>query len=460
MWVKENELRKLDMTALDVVNAIGREHSEIPSGLFELPTTEYNVRTMGEAKTVEEFSNLSINQRGGSVNFNPIPLKRVAVVEDGLADVSRINRVNGKSALGIGIRKQRGSNSVAVGDAVKERMLEVRKILPSGSEIGVNFDLTVFIKQASDELQETLILSAVLTALVVWIFLGSLSMTFNVVLSIPTAIIGTFIALKFFGFTLNTFTMLGLTLAVGLIVDDNIMILENITRKYQSGMDKVKASLEGTREIAFAALTASIAIIAIFLPIGFIPGIVGKYFFQFALTITASIAFSFIDAVTLTPMRTSQFMAVDKKEGRRWIDRLMLKLETFYKKTLTWCLDNRWKTMLAALIVFLAAIPFALKLNREFVPAQDQSRLFIILKTKAGSSLQFTDEKVKEIEKVIQEQKEIARYLVAVGGGWRRSIKLSELLCDHEGFQRSTSAPRTRSSFYSAGICGPFEKRI
>jgi len=416
VWLKEEELRRLDLTAVDVVNAIDREHSEIPSGIFEKPVTEFNVRTLGEAKTVEEFELLSINQRGGAVNYRPIALKQVAVIEDGLADISRINRVNGKSALGIGIRKQRGSNSVAVGDAVKERMREIQKIIPSDLSMGVNFDLTVFIKQSTDELKHTLIYSALLTAFVVWIFLGSWSATFNVILSIPTAIIGTFLALKFFGFTLNTFTMLGLTLAVGLIVDDNIMILENISRKFKINKDRVKASLEGTNEIAFAALTASIAIIAIFMPIGFMPGIVGKYFYQFALTITAAIAFSYIDAVTLTPMRTSLTMGEDKREGKRKIDVLMHKLEGIYIRVLTWCLDNRGKTLTAALAVFLLVIPFFTQLNREFLPPQDQSRLFLILKTKPGSSLEFTDTKAREIEEVLMGRDEIARYMLAVGG--------------------------------------------
>ena len=416
VWLKEKSLRRLDLTSLDIVNAIDKEHSEIPSGTFDRPTTEYNVRTLGEAKTVEEFSLLSINQRGGAVNYKPIALKEVAVIEDGLADITRINRVNGESALGIGIRKQRGSNSVAVGDAVKARMREIQKIIPPDMSMGVNFDLTIFIKQSTDELKHTLIYSAVLTALVVWIFLGSWSATFNVILSIPTAIIGTFLALKFFGFTLNTFTMLGLTLAVGLIVDDNIMILENISRKFKINKDRVKASLEGTNEIAFAALTASIAIIAIFMPIGFMPGIVGKYFYQFALTITAAIAFSYIDAVTLTPMRTSLTMGEDKKEGKRKIDLLMGKLETFYVRILTWCLENRWKTLSFALGIFLLVIPFFTQLNREFLPAQDQSRLFLILKTKPGSSLEFTDKKAREIEDVLMGRAEIARYMLAVGG--------------------------------------------
>jgi len=416
VWVKEDELRKFDMTAIDVVKAIEKEHVEIPSGTFEMPMKEYNVRMLGEAQNVSEFENISINQRGGGVNFNPIPLKKVATVEEGLADITRITRVNGRPAIGLGIRKQRGSNSIAVGDAVKKRMEEIKKILPVGVEIGVNFDLTVFVKQSSDELKLTLILSAILTALVVWFFLGSWSATFNVILSIPTAIVGTFLAINFFGFTLNTFTMLGLTLAVGLVVDDNIMILENITRKYREVKNRVQASLEGTKEIAFSALTASVAIIAIFLPIGFIDGIVGKYFYQFALTITAAIIFSYIDAITLTPMRTSLFMGHDTKEGTRFIDRLMKNLETSYIKLLGWSLDNSFKTLAISFAIFLLVIPVGINLKKEFVPPQDLSRLFIILKTKPGASLEYTDKKAKEVEKIISERKEIDRYMMSVGG--------------------------------------------
>lgn len=416
VWIDQDRLRTYDLSALDVINTIEREHLEVPAGIFENPLDEYNVRMLGEATDVEEFSKLSINQRGGAPNYSPIPLSAVARIEDGTEDIRRIVRVNGIPSIGLGIRKVRGSNAVEVAAGIKNRMTEVADALPEGLDIGINYDGTTFIEVSIDELKTTLILAALMTALVVWLFLGSLSTTFNVVLSIPTAIVGTFIGMRAFDFTLNTFTMLGLTLAVGLIVDDNIMILENISRKFRETGDKVKASIEGTQEIAFAALAASAAIIAIFLPIGFMEGIVGKYFFQFAVTITIAICFSYIDAITLTPMRTSILMGEDKEEGVRWIDRVVNRLEKLYEKTLLRVLNHKLVLFGIAAIVFGAGFWFYTLLPREFVPPQDQSRLFIVMKTKPGSSLEFTDQKVREVEELLINQPEIQRYFVSIGG--------------------------------------------
>lgn len=416
VWIDQDKLRTYDLSALDVINTIQREHLEVPAGIFENPLDEFNVRMLGEATEVEDFAKLSINQRGGAPNYSPIPLSAVAKIEDSTEDVRRLVRVNGIPSIGLGIRKVRGSNAVEVASAIKQRMSEVSDSLPEGLEIGINYDGTTFIEVGIEELQTTLILAAVMTALVVWLFLGSLSTTFNVVLSIPTAIVGTFIGMKAFDFTLNTFTMLGLTLAVGLIVDDNIMILENITRKFRESGDRVKASIEGTSEIAFAALAASAAIIAIFLPIGFMEGIVGKYFFQFAITITIAICFSYIDAVTLTPMRTSVMMGSDPKDGKRWIDGIMLKLEHFYEKMLKAVLTHKFILFIVSGAIFATGFWFFSRLPQEFVPPQDQSRLFIIMKTKPGSSLEYTDQKVAEVEKILMEQPEIQRYFVSIGG--------------------------------------------
>lgn len=416
VWINQDKLRAYDLSALDVMNTIEREHLEVPAGIFENPLDEYNVRMLGEATDIKEFSNLSINQRGGAPNYSPIPLSAVADIEDSTEDVRRIVRVNGIPSIGLGIRKVRGSNAVEVAKAIKQKMIEVQEGLPPGVELGINYDGTTFIEVGIEELKITLVLAAIMTALVVWLFLGSLSTTFNVVLSIPTAIIGTFIGMRAFDFTLNTFTMLGLTLAVGLIVDDNIMILENITRKFRETGDKVKASIEGTREIAFAALAASAAIIAIFLPIGFMEGIVGKYFFQFAVTITIAIAFSYIDAITLTPMRTSILMGADKKDGKRKIDLLMNRLEVFYEKILLAGLNNKLVLFGISIIVFGTGFFFFSKLPREFVPPQDQSRLFIVMKTKPGSALEYTDKKVAEVEEILMKQVEIQRYFVSIGG--------------------------------------------
>jgi hydrophobe/amphiphile efflux-1 (HAE1) family protein len=417
VWLSEKKLRRYDLTALDVVRAIGNEHAEYPAGIFENNQNEYNIRMMGENFSVEDFSLLSINQRGGTPNYSPIPLSAVAEIQDDLDDVRRISRVMGKSSIGLGIRKQRGANSVQVGDSVKKRMNEIVQNLPAGTSIGVNYDGTTFIKDSIAELKFTLVVSAIVTALVVWFFLGSLGASLNIILSIPTAIIASFMALHFLGFTLNTFTMLGLTLAVGLVVDDNIMILENIMRVHKEGrLSPAQASLIGTNQISFAALAASTAIIAIFVPIGFISGIVGKYFNQFALTITAAICFSYVDAVTLTPMRAVYLLSQASELKRRWIDIKMEQWEEMYSRSLNWALNHRGKILLSGLFIFILTIGIYKALKTEFIPAQDQSRLMIMLKTKPGSSLAFTDDKVREIEKIFMSAPEIERYFVTIGG--------------------------------------------
>jgi hydrophobe/amphiphile efflux-1 (HAE1) family protein len=417
VWLSEKKMRSYDLTALDVVRAIGNEHAEYPAGIFENAKDEFNIRMMGENFSVEDFSLLSINQRGGAPNYSPIPLSAVAEIQDDLDDVRRISRVMGKSSIGLGIRKQRGANSVEVGDNVKKRMDEIAKTLPGGTQIGVNYDGTSFIKDSIAELKFTLIVSAIVTALVVWFFLGSLGASLNIILSIPTAIIASFMALHFLGFTLNTFTMLGLTLAVGLVVDDNIMILENIMRVHkEEKLSPAQASLIGTNQISFAALAASTAIIAIFVPIGFISGIVGKYFNQFALTITAAICFSYVDAVTLTPMRAVYLLSQASELKRRWIDIKMEQWEELYSRSLNWALNHRGKILIAGLFVFVVTFGIYKALKVEFVPAQDQARLMIMLKTKPGSSLAFTDEKVREIEAVLMSMPEIERYFVTIGG--------------------------------------------
>jgi len=417
VWLSEKKMRSYDLTALDVVRAIGNEHAEYPAGIFENTKDEFNIRMMGENFSVEDFSLLSINQRGGAPNYSPIPLSAVAEIHDDLDDVRRISRVMGKSSIGLGIRKQRGANSVEVGDNVKVRMQEIAKTLPAGTSIGVNYDGTTFIKDSIAELKFTLIVSAIVTALVVWFFLGSLGASLNIILSIPTAIIASFMALDFLGFTLNTFTMLGLTLAVGLVVDDNIMILENIMRVHkEENLSPAQASLIGTNQISFAALAASTAIIAIFVPIGFISGIVGKYFNQFALTITAAICFSYVDAVTLTPMRAVYLLGKTNELKNRWIDIKMEQLEEMYSRSLTWALSHRGKILFGGLFVFAVTFGIYKKLKIEFVPAQDQARLMIMMKTKPGSSLSFTDEKVREIETILMSMPEIERYFVAIGG--------------------------------------------
>ena len=319
VWVDNNKLKPLQLTILDIKNALSSEQVEEAAGYLENSQNEMNVRTMGEGVSAEEVGNLRIKKRGGEEIYNSnIRIKDVARVEDGLDDIRHMAVINGKIGIGIGIKKQHGTNSVAVAKAVNDRLAELKKTLPPDVTIAVNFDSSVFIKDAIHETEFTLILSALITSVVCFLFLGSVSSTINVLLSIPTSVMGTFAVLYFMGFTLNFFTLLGLSLAIGIVVDDAIMVLENIIRHSEMGKSRVLASRDGAREITFAALAATIAVVAIFLPVAFMSGIIGRFFFQFGITISAAVLLSLVEAITVTPMRCSQFMGSRRRGYAHW----------------------------------------------------------------------------------------------------------------------------------------------
>ena len=418
VWVSPEELNRYQLTVNDVITTIQNEHSEVPGGWIEEGSKEYTIRTMGEAETVEQFKQLPIISRGGAPNFMPIPIGKVAQVEQGLADIRRISRGMGKPAVGLGIRKQRGANSVQVARDVRAKIKSLEKILPEGMKLAVNFDSTRFIEESVHELNFTLILSAILTSLVCWVFLGSWSSTLNVLLSIPTSIVGTFIVLYFSGFTLNTFTLLGLSLAIGIVVDDAIMVLENIIRYKEQGLSRTESALIGSKEITFAALAATLSIVAIFLPVAFMKGIIGKFFFQFGVTMTVAVLLSLLEALTLTPMRCAQFLEAGERTTRlgRFFEKSLEQLNSFYEKTLCLVVDHPWKTLTASILFFILSLVSVRFIQKEFTPSEDQSRFMVRVQTPIGSNIAYTDQKFKEIEKYLSERKDLERYYVAVGG--------------------------------------------
>jgi HAE1 family hydrophobic/amphiphilic exporter-1 len=419
IWVNKKALNSYELSVNDIINTIQNEHLESPAGQLESGNRQLNVRTMGEAKTIEEFGSLVINQRGGQPNYVPIHLNQVARIEDGMADAMSVSRAVGTPGVALNILKQRGSNAVAVAKAVRAKVAQVQKGLPEGMKLSVNFDSTRYIEQAVHELNFTLLLSALLTGLICWMFLGSWTSTLNVLLAIPTSVVGTFIVLYFAGFTLNTFTLLGLSLSIGIVVDDAIMVLENIIRHQEKGQSRILAALAGSREITFAAMAATISVVAIFLPVAFMSGIIGKFFFQFGVTITVAVLLSLLEALTLTPMRCSQFVDIGKRttwfgKGVEW---LMNKIRDVYAGTLAIALNHRVKVIITALIIFGLSFSALLFLNKEFIPSEDQSRFSVRLKTPVGSSLSYSDSKFSAVERFLAKRPEVDRYVLRVGGG-------------------------------------------
>lgn len=417
VWLDRDKLYRNELTVEDVISAISSEHTEVPAGRIENLKYELNIRVMGEARSIEEFENLIIPARRGMPLWRTFKIKDVGRVEDGLADVRRISRTNGIPSVGLGIKKQRGTNAVEVARLVKKKVEELRKDLPEGLQLNVNFDSTRFVEENSRELLFMLFLSAILTSFVCWLFLGSFSSAINIIIAIPTSIIGSFLILYFLGFTLNTFTLMGLSLAIGIVVDDAIMVLENIVRHREAGESRVKSAIVGAREITFAALSSTIAILAIFVPVVFMKGIIGKFFFQYGVTMSVAVMLSLLEALTFAPMRCSQFLEVGHKtligRGMEW---LMERLRTGYRKLLEFFLNHRIKVVLIALIIFFLSLQFIKILKKEFVPAQDQSIFLVRIQTHLGSSLSLTDEIFKKIEGLVSGHQEIQRYFCAIGG--------------------------------------------
>jgi hydrophobe/amphiphile efflux-1 (HAE1) family protein len=416
--VRKPDLNRYALTVSDVVSAVQNEHVELPAGFVQDEKAEHTVRTLGEAKTVKEFENIRLNYRGGSPNYSPVQLIKVASIKDGLADIDHLARANGVSSVGLGILKQRGTNAVEVAKAIRIRLAEVKKELPKGMEVSIRMDSTKFIKDAVNELKVTLVLSAILTGLVCWLFLGSWSAVFNVWLAIPTSIVGTFIFIYFMGFTLNTFTLMALSLSIGIVVDDAIMVLENIMRHQEKGEKRVDAALKGAREITFAAMASSIAIVAIFLPVAFMKGIIGKYFYQFGMTLSVAVMLSLFEALTLTPMRCSQFVSAGARENRfsAYIDMNFKRLNGAYRKALSWSLQRRGLIIWSSVIFFVLTFSVSKALRSELVPPQDQSLYNIRLQTPAWASLAFTDEKSRLAEAIVSKRPEVDSVFAAVGG--------------------------------------------
>ena len=419
IWFDNSRLIEHGVTVVEVANALKRQHLEIPAGYLEDAGhrgRELNVRVMGEALRLDQLRSLVI---GGTAN-QPVHLEDVSLVEDGFVDQRSFARFNGQSAVGIGIRKQRGTNQVAVAQAVRQALIEIQPTLPPGMSLGINYDATVFIERSITDLGHELLLAVALTAVVCWLFLGSLSATSNVILAIPMSLLGTITVLDVCGFTLNTFTLLGLALVIGLVVDDAIMVQENITRHMELGTKPKEAASRGTKEIAFAALAATAAVIAIFMPVLFVPGVIGRFLLQFGLAFSVAVALSYIEAVTLAPARCSQMVHLPTANRGlivRGGEALFGFIGRIYEPMLARSLRHPWMTLGVSLLIFASSLWLFTALPKEFISSEDQSRLQLRLDAPASANLEETDALMRQVETYLLQRPDIERIYANVGGG-------------------------------------------
>ncbi len=416
IWLDATKLAEKNVVANDIISAISREHVDVPGGQLMTAGRALDVRLLGEALDIETFRRLVVKRTEPA----PVYLEDVAMVEDGFADATSVALLDGVPFQALGVLKQRGTNAVAVATAVRQRVAEIQDSLPKGMKVEVLFDSTHFIEESVHEIELELVMAVVLTAFVCWLFLGSLSSTLNVVLAIPMSLLGTIAVVYFVGFTLNTFTLLGLSLAVGLVVDDAVMVMENIFRHAEMGKNKRAAAADGTKEITFAALAATLAVIAIFLPVVFMQGVIGKFFFQFGVTLSVAVMLSYFEAITLAPARCAQMLTTTRESRSRigrWADAAFSWLERGYARALGAGL--RWPklVLLIAAIVLVASGGLVKLIPTEFVPSQDQSRLTVRVQTEGGASIEAAAPLLAKVEARLAKHPEIERTMVTLSGG-------------------------------------------
>ncbi|WP_061221938.1 efflux RND transporter permease subunit [Leptospira weilii] len=481
------KLSRNEIAVDDIVNTLKEQNLEVPSGRLENRTNEISLRAVGEVPTAEQFGNIFLNSRSGSPLFRSIRLKDIATVEDGLGEIRRISRFNGISAVAIGIKKLKGANAVQVGDLVKAKVKELKPRLPKGYDLTISNDNTGYIRDSVNELEFTLIFSAILTGFVCRLFLGNWKSTGNVLLAIPTSVIGTFLFLYFAGFTINTFTMLGLSLATGIVVDDAIMVLENITRHREMGKSWFKAALEGALEIRFAALAATLAVVAIFLPVAFMKGIIGRYFLEFGVTISVAVLLSLFEALSFTPMRVSLYGEIKKEKSRlssvfsvdareswnRWISRISVfkrmdpTIERFldysadlYARSIDFVLKYpRW-VVFGSTALFILSLGFFFLLKKEFIPPQDMGRFIVRARLPLGSSLQRTDEMMKKVELYLINRKEIEKYISNVGGFGGTEANTGMFFVTMKEMGHRPKNPKTGKEFTQSALFGILRKDL
>jgi hydrophobic/amphiphilic exporter-1 (mainly G- bacteria), HAE1 family len=410
----------LGVTAQDVNDAFAKEHVQLAGGFIVGQTTEYLVKLDLEFHTIDALKQMVIAWKGAA----PIRLADIADVEDGLTDNRQLARFNGETTVGLGIVKIANTNTVAITERVLEKLeKELRPQLPPGMKISVVSNDAVFILEIVNALKEHLIEGTILAALVVWVFLRSLRSTLIISLAIPVSLLGAIAVIYFFGFTLNSLTLLALLLLIGVVVDDAIVVLENIFRhREELDPDPVSAAINGSNEVVFAVIAATLSLVSIFAPVIFMSGIIGQFFRSFAVVVTFGVLVSLFVSLTLTPMLCSRFLVV-KEKGHdhgpiyRRIEAFFVRMENLYRAMLAWSLRHRWKVVGLTVLTVAATVPIFANIGKAFAPEQDEGRFLVYLRTPLGSSIDYTDSRLRMVEEVLRSHPEIFTEFALIGLG-------------------------------------------
>ncbi|HSS18607.1 MAG TPA: efflux RND transporter permease subunit [Pyrinomonadaceae bacterium] len=437
VWVDPDKLRAFNVTVAQVADAVRAQNQEVPGGRIDEGTRELTVRTMGRIVQPSDFNNLVVGNRG----TYSVKLSDVGYAEDGAEEPRTEARLNGQPAVTLVVAKQSGQNTVAVAEAVKERLNEIQKTLPPGFKTQVVGDQSIFIKASIESIQTHLIEGSILAAIVVFVFLWSFRSTLIAALAIPTSLVATFGLMAAMGFTLNQITMLSLTLMVGIVIDDAIVVLENIFRFIEEkGIPPFQAAIEGTKEIGLAVTATTLSLLAVFLPVGFMGGIVGRFMSSFGLTSSFAIAVSLLVSFTLTPMLAARLIkrSNDAEEGPfekhtepadhgSKESRFYRPIDRTYTKLLTWSMGHRWVIVIACLLVIVSIVPLFMLVGKNFLPVDDQSQFEINVRAPEGSTLNNTSNLAERIAADVRKMPGVTDTLTTIGSGQQQLVNTASI---------------------------------
>ncbi len=405
------------VTAQDINTAFANEHVQLAGGFLVGQKTENLIKLDLEFHRLDDLAKMIVAYRDGS----PVRLKDIAEVEDALADYRQLARFMGKTTIGLGIVKVTNTNTVAIVDAIKQRLeTEIIPQLPPGMTLDIVSNDAIFIQEIVDSLKEHLIEGTLLASLIVWLFLRSMRSTLIIATAIPVSLMGAVAVIYFFGYTLNSLTMLALLLLIGVVVDDAIVVLENIFRhREEIDADPVTAAVNGSREVMFAVIAATLSLVSIFAPVMFLGGIIGQFFKSFAVVVTFGVLVSLFVSLTLTPMLCSRYLKVEKQHGRLYyvLDRFFHGMDNLYRYLLDKALRHRWKVVVLTLATVVASSYFFINVGKTFVPEEDEGRFLVNLRTPLGSSIEYTDTRLRMVEELLFRHKEIVTEFALIGLG-------------------------------------------
>ena len=433
IWVDPDKMRSYNVTPAEVTGALKIQNQEFPSGRLDEGQKETSVRTVGKIQKPAEFDDVVVATRGGY----QVKVKDLGYTEDGGEDIRSEARLNGQPAVTLIVSKQSGQNTVAVAREIKARLKEIEQTLPKGYEMRVIGDNSIFIENSLRSIEEHLVLGSILASIVVFLFLWSFRSTFIAALAIPTSIISTFALVYAMGYTLNQITMLALTLMVGIVIDDAIVVLENIYRFVEEkGMNPFQAAIEATKEIGPAVMATTLSLMAVFVPIGFMQGIVGKFMSSFGLTASFAVGVSLIVSFTLTPMLAARLIKrkketpEDEKEKIKGDGMIAESDESDSKYTgwfrivdrayaflLRFSMAHRWVIIGLVVLVFLSIVPLFMFVGKNFLPVDDQSQFEVSIRAPEGTSLGATSQIFERIASEIRKMPGVTDTLATVGGG-------------------------------------------